>query len=352
MIPVLICGGFGTKLWPISRQHSPKHFLPLVNGKSLFQINYEALLTKFRPEEVYVSTNEDQAEFAKKIAPEIPAENYILEPEMRNQGPATGLIAATLYKMGHEDEPFMIVQTDIIRKPTELFIKMIESCDSLAREDNKYITGGFRPKYPVMGVDYLIKGQRVSNQDEAGIFEVEKFVWRSSKEQTEGLIKDEKSLVHANHSCMTPRNMLDMIKKYKPEWYEPLQNIINGAEVSEEYHKMPKGPIEDVTQNVFSEGEALIAELPFEWVDFGTYESLAKFLKENNMYKVGDNVIDLDGKNNFIKLDDSNKIVSLIGVDDLVVVDTGDVLMICKIDESGRVKEALEQVKERKLALT
>lgn len=96
MIPVIICGGFGTKIWPVSRQRKPKHFLPLIGNKSLFELNYEALRTQFKPEEIFVSTNEDQAKLASEQAPDIPQDNFILEPEMRNQGPATGLIAAIL----------------------------------------------------------------------------------------------------------------------------------------------------------------------------------------------------------------------------------------------------------------
>ena len=80
MIPVIICGGFGTKLWPISRESKPKHFLKLIGDKSLFELNYEALRTKFKPEEIYVSTNEFQAKIAQKLVPEIPTDNYILEP--------------------------------------------------------------------------------------------------------------------------------------------------------------------------------------------------------------------------------------------------------------------------------
>jgi mannose-1-phosphate guanylyltransferase len=352
MIPVIICGGFGTKLWPVSREHQPKHFLKLINGKSLFELNYEALRQKFESSEIYVSTNEDQAKIAQNLVAEIPQENYILEPEMRNQGPATGLIAATLMKKGFGDIPFMIIQADVLREPIGDFIKMIEACDKLARQEDKYITGGFRPDFPVMGVDYLVKGERVSDNNEVGIFKVDKFVWRSSKEQTEELIKQETSLVHANHSCMTPKNMLNMLQKYKNEWYEPLANIVNGADVKSEYEKMPPGPIEDVTQQVFDNDGALICELPFKWVDFGTYESLSKYLKENNLYKSGENVVDMDGKDNFVWLDDPNKIVAMIGVDELIVVDTGDVILICRKDQSGRVKEALNEVKNRKLALT
>lgn len=352
MIPVIICGGIGKKLWPLSREARPKHFLPLIGNKSLFQLNYEALRLKFKPEEIFVSTNNEQSEIAKKQAPEIPANNYILEPEMLNQGPATGLIAATLYKKGFADEPFMIIQADDLREPAESFVKMVMDCDDLARHGNRYITGGFRPDYPVMGVDYLVKGERVSSEEKVGVFKIDKFVWRGSKEQTEEFIKQSSALVHTNHTCMKPRNFLEMLKKYKPEWYTPLMNIVSGSDVATEYVKMPPGPIEDVTQKVYEAGEALVVELPFKWMDFGTFESLSKYLKENGIYTVGQNVVDMSGKDNFVKLDDTNKVVALVGVDDLIIVDTGDALLICKKSESAKVEDALKEVKNRKLALT
>ncbi len=352
MIPVIICGGFGTKLWPISRQHKPKHFLPLIGDKSLFQMNYEALRTQFKPEEIYVSTNEDQVPMAQKQVPEIPIGNFIVEPEMRNQGPATGLIAAFLYKKGLADEPFMIVQVDDLREPVESFIKMMMACDALARKETKYITGGFKPKYSIMGIDYLVKGERVTSEGDVGVYKVDKFIWRSTKEQTEALIAEDNALAHTNHTCMTPKNLLAMLQKYKPEWYEPLMKIVGGGDIKVEYAKMPEGPIEDVTQQVYAAGEALVVELPFTWTDFGTFESLDKYLKEKGLYKTTENIVDMSGKNNFVKLDDLNKIVALVGVDNLVIIDTGDVLLVCQKNQSGQVGEALKEIKNRKLALT
>ncbi len=318
----------------------------------MFQLNYESLRTKFKPEEIYVSTNADQIVLAQEQAPDIPVSNYIIEPEMRNQGPATGLIAATLYKKGFADEPFMVIQVDDLREPVEDFIKTMMVCDTLARRETKYITGGFKPKYSVMGVDYLVKGERVNPDDEVGVYKIDKFIWRGSKEQTEELIKTDSALVHANHTCMTPRNLLEMLKKYKPEWYGPLMNIVGGADVNAEYVKMPAGPLEDVTQQVYADGGAMVIELPFTWTDIGTYESLSKYLKEKGLYKTSENIVDLNGKDNFVRLDDPNKVVALVGVDNLIVVDTGDALLICSKDQTGQVGEALKEVKERKLALT
>src|SRR3989338_1814476 len=115
---------------------------------------------------------------------------------------------------------------------------------------------------------------------------------------------------------------------------------------------MPPGMIEDVTQKMFDSGEALVVEVPFKWNDFGTFESISKYLSEKNLYKAPDSVVDLDGKSNFVKLDDPNKVVALIGVENLVVIDTGDALLICPKNQTGRVGDALKEVKNRKLALT
>src|SRR5690606_26711850 len=106
MKTVIICGGIGSKMWPMSRITMPKHFLPFINGKSLFQLNYEALRKKFVSEEIFLQTNEVQAKIAKNLIPEIIDENIFVEPEMRNQGPATGFAAAQLIKRGFGDEPF------------------------------------------------------------------------------------------------------------------------------------------------------------------------------------------------------------------------------------------------------
>jgi mannose-1-phosphate guanylyltransferase len=89
-------------------------------------------------------------------------------------------------------------------------------------------------------------------------------------------------------------------------------------------------------------GEGRMVVLPFEWWDFGTWESVDKYLKEKNLYQTGSNVIELDSNNNFVR---SEKEVALIGVDNLVVVDTGDALLICKKDQTGRVGEVVEKLK-------
>lgn len=347
MKPVIICGGVGTKMWPASRQKMPKHFLPLINDKSLFQWNWNSLRKKFDVEDIYIQTTQNQVELVKLQAPEVLDNNIFVEPEMKNHGPATGFAVAMLYKVD-PDEPFMLVQVDDLRIPEEKFFEMMDVCDKLARETGKYITGGFRPNFAITGNDWLIKGDRVSEHGSVGVFKVDKFLWRgggeNAKKQAEEYLKEGKALLHTNHTCMTPRNFMEMFKKYRMDWYIPLMAMINGADIVEEYAKMPKGPIEDVTQHVHEAGESLVAELPFDWIDIGTWEFTDKYLKESKLYKQDENIIEVDSKDNFYRLPEG-KTVAVIGVDNIVVVDTGDALLICKKDQSGRVGEVVEKLK-------
>jgi mannose-1-phosphate guanylyltransferase len=329
MIPVIICGGVGTKMWPASRQKNPKHFLPLINGKSLFQLNWESLRLKFKPEEIFLQTNALQAEMAKEQVAEVVEKNIFIEPEMRNQGPATGFAAAELIKRGLGDEPFVLVQADVLREPGDRFIEMIEEMEKQAVASDKYITGGLKPESIVRGVDYLVKGRLVSDNGLVKIFEVADYIDRTEEEKIKQYLGTDKLLLHANHTTMTPNNLLKMYKKYKLEWYEPLKNMVEGGQVEAEYAKMPKAGIEEVTKIVYKNGEALVVELPFNWVDLGTWESLDLYLGSKE-----------DG--NFVR---SKKYVAIVGLENVVVVETDDAILICKKDQSGRVGEVVERLK-------
>lgn len=341
---VIICGGVGSKMWPMSRSTMPKHFLPLIKGKSLFQLNYEALRKRFGPEEIFLQTNEVQAKIAQSQISEIIDENIFIEPEMRNQGPATGFAAAQLIKRGFGDEPFILVQADVLREPDENFLDMIDEIGKLSGINDKYITGGFTPKSIVRGVDYLVKGDLVNENNGVKIFEVADYIDRTEEDKINQYLGTDKLLLHANHTSMTPNNLLKMYQKYKMDWYEPLVAIANGGDVVLEYGKMAKAGIEEVTKLVYKNNEALVVELPFDWVDFGTWESVANYMREKGMYHSED-VLEIEAQDNFVYRG-NKKYVALIGVENLIVVDTVDGLLITKKDQTGKVGQVADKLKE------
>ncbi len=337
---VIMCGGVGSKMWPESRSSSPKQFLPLIGDKSLFELNWEALRIKFSPEEIFLQTNALQAEIAKKQVPEILPENIFIEPEMRNQGPATGFAAAFLIKKGFGDEAFILVQPDVTRKPENKFIEMLEMMGGLAELKGEYLTGGIVPKEIVRGVDYLVKGELVKEEKGVKIFRVADYIDRSEEDKIKQYLGSDKLLIHANHTTMTPNNLMEMYKKYRMDWYEPLINIIGGGDIVTEYAKMPKGAIEEVTKELYKKGEAMVAELPFEWIDFGTWESVINYQLLTASYQL--NGVEIEAKNNYVR---SKKYTALIGVEDLVVIETGDALLVCKKEMTGKVGEVVDKLK-------
>jgi len=142
---------------------------------------------------------------------------------------------------------------------------------------------------------------------------------------------------------------MTMLKTYREDWYSPLINIVNGQDITTEYSKMAPGPIEEVTEQVHARGESLVVELPFKWVDIGTWKSLSEYYTENKLYHAPDNLIDLDGKNNFVDVEDKKKTVALVGVDNLAVIDTPDGLLICSLDQSGKVNEVVKIIESKGL---
>ncbi|KKQ70150.1 MAG: Mannose-1-phosphate guanylyltransferase/mannose-6-phosphate isomerase [Candidatus Shapirobacteria bacterium GW2011_GWE2_38_30] len=307
MKPVIICGGYGTKMWPVSRRSKPKHFLPLINGKSLFELNYEAM--------------------AKELVPELDERNFFLEPEMRNHGPATGFTAMEMIKRGMGDEPFMLIQTDLIRTDNELFLKAMDLADEIARREKVYITGGMKPEFIVEGVDYLVKGELIKEVSGVKLYRVADYIDRTEKEKIKSMMGSDNLLLHWNHTAMTGNNLME-----------------DGGDVVENYSQMSKGPLEEVTVKAERAGEAVVVEFPFEIWDFGTWESVKKYLVSNNLYQVGQNEINIDSNDNYVRVPREKQVV-LIGVEGLVVIDSGDALLVAKGDETGKVGQVVERLK-------
>jgi mannose-1-phosphate guanylyltransferase len=321
----------------------PKHFLPIVNGRSLFQKNWDLLRKRYEPEEIYLQTNASQAKMARMQAPDLVSENIFIEPETRNQGPATGLAAAFLTMKGLENEPFMLVQVDDLRLPESTVFDFIDLAEKQARETDKYITSGFVPKWHMSGVDYMLRGELVAELGGVEIFEVADFIDRKEVERIEEHMHSGKMLIHTNHTTMKARGLLDLYKDYKPEWYEPLADIINGGSIEQNYTKMPKGQLEEVTQIAHRSGRSLVIENPFEWIDFGTWESVSKYYEANSLYPVNGGSVEIDGANNFL-WSESNKTIATIGLSDIVVIESAAGILVSKKQSSGQVNQVVDKL--------
>lgn len=339
-----MCGGIGKKMWPLSREKTPKHFLPLFKGKSLFQLNYQLLLEKFRPEEIYIQTTPNQVKLALKQIPKIPLKNCFIEPETRDHGPAMGFMALKLLKID-PDEPFIIIQSDVLREPKEAVLKFIDLCEQIVQKDKKLITGGIKPDFLVAGVDYLMVRREPMIVNKMKIYQIKRWVFRKEVQEKKEILKNKFLLVHANHYCWTPRLLLESYRKYAPDWYSALQLIENKNFKNSKniYKNMEKAPVERITEFALVDG--FVIELPFNWYDFGTWESFFRY-KEKQTKKLSEkNYLSIDSQNCYF-LKNDKKFLATVGVKDIIIIDTEKGLLVCSRSESGKVGEVVEYLKK------
>ena len=341
---IVVAGGQGTKLWPYSRESKPKQFQPILGDKSLFTYNIETLLQKYAPEDIFVSTKRGFIKYVSEQAPQIPLRNYIIEPDIKkDRGPAEGLAVLQL-SLRHPKEPFMIVQSDVVRQSEDEFLQFIADADNIVQRDKKLVTGGIKATAPDMGVDYLKLGEKVKHESNQEIYAAEFIGRKASYAETKHLVEGFHVVTHCNHCCWYPELFLEAYKKYRPDWYKALMEIKDAigkpgedAEIERIYSGMEVGATEDVTRHVMEDACVILTK--FKWIDFGTWGSLADFFSNGGSNYADGNVVSVDANASIVKTTDKHKLVALAGVENMVVIDTPDVLLVISRDKIEKIKE-------------
>jgi len=351
---IVTAGGQGKKIWPMSREAYPKQFQAIVGKVPLYQQTIDTLLKAFNPEDIFISTKERYYKLARKQSPKIPKKNFILEPDyQKDRGPGEGL-AFTVLSIKHPDEPFMIIQPDCLREPEDAFLKMIKEAEKIQIRDKKFMSGGIKATYPILGIDYLRLGKRV-HTDGIEIYQTSEFIPRlNNYQKTKELIKNFHVATHSNHMCWYPNLMLEAYKKYRPDWHSALMQIRDlyiknprDKKIDKIYSQMEPGMTERVTENIVTEGYTIL--LPFKWTDIGTWDSVYEFFDPEGGIHIDGNGLTVDTQNSLIKNENPKKIVVLCGVRDLMVINTDDALLVVDKDSVQDVKKVVETLKEKKL---
>ena len=331
---VLMCGGVGSKLWPESREATPKHFLPLLpNGKSLFEDNLIWLLENFA-ENVWIQTNVKQLPMVKKFAPDFPDERIILESSVKNTGAAYAKMCHTLQKKFGSEEIFFNVQADLYRRPFSSFLQTIKLSEKLVTETGKLVTGGVRPQQFVLGVDYMVANFEAQVVDGLKIYTMNTWLGRDKSIEIQKYKGDNAIFLHWNHNCWKVGSYLAACKNVHPEWADE-DLVLNN------YDLVPSGSTEEITSTALAQG--LVIELPFDCWDFGTWKSIYEFSK------LHPNSSTIDENGNMIR---SKKRVEVVGLENIVVVETADAILVVPVEQSDRVGEVVKKLKsENKIDL-
>jgi len=330
MYTIILAGGFGTRLFPLSRSNYPKQFIPLFGEKSLFQKAVLRASLFSKPEEIFVVTNDTHKFLVEDQLNQIiiPC-NVLEEPCGKNTLPAITYATLKIHEID-KNAIILVLSSDQLLEETEAYSKAIKAAEKLT--ENYIVTFGIVPTSPHTGYGYIQPGDKLE-----GGYKVSAFVEKPDKHTAEKYL-NEGYLWNAGIFCFSANLFLDECRKYAPD-------IINAFshDVATAYELTPKISIDygllEKTPNVG------VVPLSTAWNDLGSFEALYSVSdKDNEGNVVNGEYITQDGKNNIIV---SDKLISTIGVSEMAIIDTADVLMICPKNQTQKIGEITELLRQK-----
>ena len=351
---VIMAGGGGTRLWPVSRKERPKQLLPLLGKETLFQSTVARLEKLFPPEKILVVTVDEQAREMKEQVPSIPGENYLIEPAPRGTASVVGLAAAVLKR--RDPEAIMVIQTaDHYIRNRDLFHYLVGSAIEVAKKDY-LVTLGVTPTFPSTGYGYIQQGEPLAGDYKYPVYTVKRFVEKPDEEAAQRLLRSGDHSWNSGMFVWRADAILAEIEKQMPELFDSIKEIASvwdapgrGAVLNSRWSNLQNQTID---YGIMEKAEH-VAVLPaggLGWSDIGSWDSLFEVLlpDKNGNASTTAQYLALDTHNTLVYSNDDNRLVVTIGLDDMVVVDAGDVLLICKSDQAQKVRDVVEQLREQK----
>ena len=351
----LFCGGSGTRMWPMSRKKFPKQFQVLVGDKSLFQQAVGRLKKGFPIKDIYIVTTRDQVGLVLQQEPDLPLENVIIEPEMRDTLAAVGYAATVLSKKF--DNPIVAsLWADHLVKNNEEFINALKAAYDYAFETGKIVSIDVRPTYPNVHVGYIQIGKMIKKLDGIALFEYVRHVEKPDMATAKKFVKGWQYLWHAGYKVWHAEQMLSFYKKFTPKVYEDLMKIRDawGTDNQEDvirkiYPEIEKISVDFAVFEKIDRNQVVVLSANLGWSDVGAWNIVKEELAENTKDNVTKGqVFDLESRDSLIYQTDPIKITATVGLEGLIVVDTPDALLVCKKDRVADVKKVIEKLKEEK----
>jgi mannose-1-phosphate guanylyltransferase len=355
---VIMAGGAGTRLWPLSRGRVPKQLLQVIRGKSLLQYSYERLRGILPPEQIYVCTGEVHRSAVEENLPELPKQNLLGEPIGRDTANAVGFPAAILHKRD-KDAVFAIVTADHVIEPVDVFQQAIITGFEVAeKQPNAIVTFGIVPTHGHTGLGYVHRADPLPGFK--GVYKVQSFKEKPDKPTADRYVESGRYYWNSGMFVWRADTVLNELGQHLPEsrrgldqiaaaWDTPQQNAV----LNDLYPKLPKISIDYAVMEPASQGkgkaQVMVVEMQVQWLDVGSWPALAETIeldRHDNAVSAGA-VAMIDSENNIIVSSDPQHLVSLIGVTDMIVIHTPDATMICPKEEAQRVKELVGKVKEQ-----
>ena len=352
---VIMAGGGGTRLWPVSRKEMPKQLLPLLGQETLFQGTVKRLENLFPPERILVVTVEEQAREMRLQKPEIPEENYLIETAPRGTASAVGLAAAVLHKRDM-DASMVVLPSDHFIRNRDLFHYLLNAAFDVAA--NGYlVTLGITPTQPSTAYGYIQQGEPLDGSYKYPTYMVKSFKEKPNEQTAQKLLHTGDHSWNSGMFVWRADAILKEIDRQMPDLGLALKKISavwgtdEQARVLNENWKGLKSETVDYGVMENAERVAILPAGGLGWSDVGMWSSLFEVLLPDMAGNIATNSklhLAYETHNTLVYGGNNDRLIVTIGVDDMVIVDGGDVLMVCKTDQSQKVKDVVEHLKKHR----
>lgn len=347
----IMAGGIGSRFWPMSRSNYPKQFLDILNtGETLIQQTFTRYKKMVPAENIYIITSREYVETVKKQLPDLPIGNILAEPSRKNTAPCIAYIAFKLFQKDPQAS-MIAAPADHLITDIDHFIKTANKAFEFVDNINALVTIGIKPTSPNTGYGYI---QHDAPEVAPGVYKVKTFTEKPNLELAKTFLASGDFLWNAGIFTWKVKNVLTAFEKFLPEMYDVFaaeKDKFNTAQEAEAIEAIyPQCTNISIDFGIMENADNVyVMPASFSWSDLGTWNSAWENMDKDSFKNAvaGDHVTIVDAKNCMVHVPD-NKLVMLQGLEDYIIVDTKDVLLICKKEKEQEIKDYVAEVKRNK----
>ncbi|KRE51062.1 mannose-1-phosphate guanylyltransferase [Paenibacillus sp. Soil724D2] len=350
---VIMAGGKGERFWPKSRTNLPKQFLNISGNKSMIQQTVGRLESLIDISQIFIVTNELYAELIRGQIPHLPVENIIIEPIGRNTAPCIGL-ASLIIEERFPDSTMIVLPSDHIIENEEGFIKILKAAVQVAQVNDNLVTLGISPTYAETGYGYIESTRELQVIDDLEVYKVNRFVEKPNAETAEAYFNSGNFYWNSGIFIWKVSTIRYYIKSFMPEMHDILETMKQGFNlqsrqkiIRSEFTKMPD---QSIDYGIMEKAEHIyVIPCKLGWDDVGSWTALDRINdRDDDGNVIRGNILNIDTKRCIIE-SNNGKLIATLGIEDLIVVDTDDVTLICTKDKAQEVKLLLKALRTQKL---